>query len=66
MSEQPATREEIVIALRHVAEAMELVGVSMEYYGGLNEIARHGKEMVGAAQLAKDWATGIEDDNNEQ
>ena len=61
---KPATKEEIIIALRRVADAMELVGGSMEYYGGLSDIARHGKEMLGAAQIARGWADGIEGDND--
>lgn len=55
------TAEEIALRLREVAAEMEQLGAAMDYYGGFNgRMARHGREMVGAAGIARDWAEEIE------
>lgn len=57
------TAEEIARRLREVAAEMEQLGAAMDYYGygGFNgRVARHGREMVGAAGIARDWAEEIE------
>ena len=55
------TAEEIARRLREVAAEMEQLGAAMGYYGWFNgRMARHGREMVGAAGIACDWAEAIE------
>ena len=45
---------------------METLGAAMDYYGGfISTISDHGKEMIGAAQIARDWAAGIEEQEND-
>ena len=39
--------------LRVVAGDMEKLGREMEYLGGFGEMAQHGREMQGAANLAE-------------
>lgn len=52
-------REQLADRLRAISVEMINLGVEMEYYGGLSEIAQHGKEMIGAGHLAAEWARGI-------
>ena len=55
------TAKEIARRLREVAAEMEQLGAAMDYYGGFNgRMACHGREMVGAAGIARDWAEEIE------
>jgi hypothetical protein len=35
---------------------MERVAVDMEYLGGFGELAAHGRELAGAALIARGWA----------
>lgn len=42
--------------LRLLSDRMECVGVAMEYYGGFGETAVHGRELMGAAAMARGWA----------
>lgn len=59
----PPPRFEIIAAIRKVAEHMETVGAAMDYYGGFDaEVAAHGREMIGAAQIARTWADGMEEE----
>ena len=47
---------EIAARLVRMAAEMESIGVAMDYYGGLAEWARHGKELAGAANICREWA----------
>jgi hypothetical protein len=42
-----------------LAHKMRALGAKMEYYGGFGEMAQHGMEMQGAANIARGWAKGI-------
>lgn len=53
---------QIAKQLRRVAKAMVALGVAMDYHGGFSEIGRHGRELVNAGLIAKEWAKGIEAD----
>lgn len=60
------TRTELIAEIRRVASEMETLGAAMDYYGGFNStISDHGKKMIGAAQIARDWAAGIEEQEND-
>lgn len=50
----------LAIRLRLLADEMETLGADLDYYGGLAEWATHGREMVGAAEIARGWANAIE------
>jgi hypothetical protein len=54
------TRSEIATRLRALADDMEGIAVDMDYFGGFAEWARHSKEMLGAAWIARQWADSIE------
>lgn len=55
------TPAEIVARLRAVAVEMESLGAAMDYFGGFGgRMAQHGREMVGAAEIAREWADEIE------
>lgn len=55
------TPAEIVARLRAVAADMEALGAAMDYFGGFNgRMTQHGREMVGAAGIAREWADEIE------
>jgi hypothetical protein len=32
------------------------LGADMDYYGGTGEIGDHGRELIGAALIAREWA----------
>lgn len=42
-----------------LSEQMLNIGAEMAYFGGFEEMAKHGKELVGAAACTKSWADGI-------
>ena len=42
-----------------LAHQMRAIGAKMEYYGGFGEMAEHGREMQGAANIARTWAKWI-------
>jgi len=50
------TSAEISVELEIVAEAMQATGERMAYLGGFGEIGDHGREMIGAAGIAREWA----------
>lgn len=56
----PITRAELIAHIRATAERMAQTAQLMQYYGGLGEIAQHGRQMEGAARIAHGWADGIE------
>ena len=49
------TRAEISARLEALAEEMAAVAVEMDYHGGLAEWARHGRELFGASEIARQW-----------
>lgn len=53
---------QIAKQLRRVSRAMVTLGVAMDYHGGFSEIGQHGRELVDAGLIAKEWAKGIEAD----
>ena len=53
---------QIAKQLRRVSKAMVSLGVAMDYHGGFSEIGQHGRELVNAGLIAKEWAKGIEAD----
>lgn len=53
---------QIAKQLRRVSKAMVTLGVAMDYHGGSSEIGQHGRELVNAGLIAKEWAKGIEAD----
>jgi hypothetical protein len=56
------TKLDIANALHIVSKNMENVGVAMDYFCGFSTYAQHGKEMVGAAGLAKEWEIKVRND----
>lgn len=54
------TPPEIAAELRALAAEMMRIGLAMESSGGFHPMGDHGKEMVGAAVIALDWAARIE------
>jgi hypothetical protein len=54
------TKPAIAMRLRLLADEMERLGTDIDYYGGLAEWSQHGREMVGAAKIARQWAEAIE------
>ena len=53
---QIPTHADIAGELDIVADAMQQTGERMDYIGGFGEIGERGREMIGAANLARDWA----------
>lgn len=53
------TRAELAEELRIVAGIMHRTGTRLAYYGGFGEMGGHGREMVGAAKIAKSWVREI-------
>lgn len=51
---------QIAKQLRRVSKAMVSLGVAMDYHGGFSELGQHGRELVNAGLIAKEWAKGIE------
>lgn len=58
------TPQQIIDALRELAVDMQALGATMDYYGGLGEVAQHGRELVRAGLIAWDWADGMEEEQN--
>ncbi len=42
-----------------LSRQMEAIGIKMEYYGGFSEMGKHGRELIGAAKIAREWADNI-------
>lgn len=59
MNSNAPTKDEIAGRLRAMADDLDALALSMEYYGGCAPWARHAKEMMGAAVLCRDWAREI-------
>ena len=59
-SEVIMTKQEIIIGLRTLATEMERLGGFMNYpRGHTPEMVRNGGELVGAAHVAKGWASQL-------
>lgn len=56
----PKTQLEIAAQLRWLAEHMDDIATSMDYYGGMAPWALHAIELSGAALIAREWAGEIE------
>ena len=54
------TKRQIARRLRTLANRMADVAADMDYYGGFAEWSQHGKELLGAARIARQWADEIE------
>ena len=53
-------KDEIIRRLRVLSTEMIELGIEMDYYGGMSEMAKHGAELVAAGRVAESWADGIE------
>jgi hypothetical protein len=51
------SKEDIARMLKHLVELMEMTGRALRQHPGL--CREHGKELLGAAQQAKTWISGI-------
>lgn len=56
----PPDAAEIAERLRNLSDVMALLGCDMEYVGGIGPMGEHGREMMGAAKIAAEWADEIE------
>ena len=45
--------------LYNLSIQMKKLGVKMDYYGGFGKIGEHGRELIGAATIARGWVNGI-------
>lgn len=52
----PPTRMQLSGDLVRLAVGMERVAVDMEHLGGFGELAAKGRELRGAAEIARGWA----------
>jgi hypothetical protein len=60
MTQPIPTRAEIADRLLKLADEMQDVGAAMDYFGGFDaEMAEHGRELVGAGAIARQWAEHI-------
>ncbi|MAO23825.1 MAG: hypothetical protein Unbinned3818contig1000_11 [Prokaryotic dsDNA virus sp.] len=60
-TDNQSTKPELITALRQLADDMETIGAALDYYGGFDYLlAEHGKEILGAALIARGWADGME------
>ena len=58
------SRTEIISDLRDISVRMMSLGVDIEYFAGFNaELAEKGREMIGAGQIAAQWADQVEAEN---
>lgn len=66
LPEEPVpTRHEIALRLRVMATIMEQLAADMQYIGGFSAIGAHGVELAGAAAIARSWANGIQEMDDE-
>ena len=52
--------QRMVRRLKRVSEEMRTLGETMDYYGGFGKMGERGREMIGAARLAKSWIKHME------
>ena len=61
MTNSTKGKSDIIKELRYLSSRMISCGVAMDYYGGFAPyIAEHGRQMIGAGLIAKEWADGWE------
>lgn len=60
MKTQTPTRKQLIRRLKAVAKTMLKLGLDLECYGGAGEVGEHGREMIGASAMAREWAQGME------
>ena len=60
MSDGVPRMESLPERIREVAGIMMSIGIDMDYIGGLGELGAHGRELMGAAGIARKWADSIE------
>lgn len=63
---KPPPKIKIARRLRWLAAHMADTGADMDYFGGFAEWAQHGKELLGAARIARQWADEIEAEAKEE
>ena len=56
----PPTKADIAAYLRDLATRMDIAAVMLDYYGGLSGWSKHGREIAGAGNIARQWADEIE------
>lgn len=61
---KPPSKLEIIARLNALSNELIEVGTQIDYYYGINPLALHGKEMVGAGLMAKEWAEEMSNDNS--
>ena len=62
--ERPTPTPEVIAArLRMLADDMEYIAACMDYYGGFAEWSKHGREIAGAGEIARQWADEIDEHN---
>lgn len=55
------TKQDLIEAIRRVTDDMEMVGVAMGYLVGFDDVSvGHGREMMAASIIAKEWADGLD------
>lgn len=55
------TREQLIQELRDMSDNMIKLGADLNYFAGFDrELAQKGLEMIGAGQLAEQWADAME------
>ena len=62
----PRPLDRLVRRLRLTANTMVNLGVDMDYYGGMSEIGQHGREMVGAGLIAREWSDKMTSPNDKR
>ena len=56
------TRTEIITRLKLLHDEMLEVGTAMDYFGGFeSDVAKHGRELVGASFVIESWVIGMEE-----
>ena len=55
----PQQKADIAFRLQKLATEIEDIATAMDYYGGFAHWAQHCREMIGAAQLCREWSTEI-------
>jgi hypothetical protein len=58
--ETDITPRDIALQLIELSREMIALGATMDYYGGMGEMGIHGRELIGAGQIAASWADAIE------
>jgi len=56
---------DIVEQLKRLADDMERIAVKIGCYGGSKEWSLHGRELAGAATIARQWADEIDVDSDD-